>query len=69
MDTTEVAARRRILAIYTIMVAFGITVSYSLSDSPIYLFVPPVMVTLLGSVVACKAVIHEAKDVLGTARS
>jgi hypothetical protein len=69
MDTAEVAARRRILAIYTIMVAFGITVSYSLRDSPIYLFAPPVMVTLLGSVVVCKAVIHEAKDVIGTARS
>lgn len=69
MDTAEVAARRRILAIYTIMVTFGITVSYSLRDSPIYLFAPPVVVSLLGSFVVCKAVIHEAKDAFGTAQS
>lgn len=69
MDTAEVAARRRILAIYTILVAFGTTVSYYLRDASIYLLAPPVVVTLLGSFVVCKAVIHEATDLLDTARS
>lgn len=69
MDMAEVAARRCILAIYTIMVALGITVSYFFRDASIYLVAPPVVVTLLGSFVVCKAVIHEAKDMLGTARS
>jgi hypothetical protein len=68
-NSAETAARRRILAIYTILVAFGTTVSYYLRHASIYLLAPPVVVTFLGSFVVCKAVIHEAKDKIGTARS
>jgi hypothetical protein len=68
-NRAETAARRRILAIYTILVVFGTTVSYYLRDASIYLLAPPVVVTLLGSFVVCKAAIHEATDLLDTARS